>query len=184
MPLDEQDKKDIQAMLDDGLAGAGDGFAKQAQAAATETIAALQTQVQTLTDKLATFTVPPAEQIQQLVGDSVRAQLKIVSDDQTAQQAASAKSQKRQGFLAAKAAKIPAIYHALIPDSDVEEELVAGMKKAIDTFTADVKAAGGRLADLGSPANGSGDANTEAARANRANLSPTAKIESGLAAQK
>lgn len=113
---------------------------------------------------------------------------KLVADELAAAQAtqatakadadkAAARKAKRDAFVAEKLKGVPAVYAALLPDTDDDAELSAAEATIRERFRSDLAASGLKLADVGNNATG-----TAVDAADVAKLSPQDKIAVGLKA--
>jgi len=174
MALDANDLTQINTIISDALAGAGESFATQARTAATETITAqigtLTTGLKAVEDKVAA--IPAAggvkpEDLSKAVSDQVQSVLaQQAKDRQTAEtQAAADKAiaDKREAYIAKHGAKLPKTYHHLIPKTADEAELATAVATATAALTEDMKSVGATLPSLGAAAGAAADGNAAAA---------------------
>lgn len=182
MALSEEDRKDVQTIIDDALAGAGEQFATQARTAAEEVLAKIGAQVETLAGRVEEAAKAGAdpEAVRKVVADALAAEMagrdeaaKKAADDEAAGRKV---ADAREAFLREKAPKVPEAYRAHIPQTDDPAALEAGLAKAVAALQADAKAFGWALPNIGAPAGGPAAGTAP----DPANLSPTQKIAQGL----
>lgn len=159
--LDEQDKKAIQTMIDDGLAGAGERFAEQAKGAATETIEDLKGKVlsfekaveemKATQDAAAKAAAGGAEKKAADEAAAKAATDKKAADDAAAKAAAERKA-KRDAYLKEKAAKLPSAYLAGLGDTDDPAEMDRAISAGFAALKADADKGLIKLADAGASA--------------------------------
>ncbi len=184
MALDEKDKKDIQTIIDDGLAGAGEQFAKQARTAAETAMQDLTEKVDGLAGKQTAGEGLTADDVKKVVDEAVQAGF-TVRDETTSKAAEESEAQKKIGdarkkFIEANASKIPSAYHQHIPfDTEDEDALKAGLEKAQEALQADAASGdyGIKAADIGASAPGQA---TDGGAVDLEKMSPTQKIAAGL----
>jgi hypothetical protein len=184
MPLDEQTKTGVQAIIDDAMAGAGEQLASQARAAAEEALGRIGPELKGLADQVSELAKRPAggadaEAVNQAVAAAMAARDKAGEQANADKAAKQAVSDARQTFVSAKGDKLPEAYKAMIPESADEAELQAGLDKAIAQLQADAKAHGWRVDGFGSPAS-----EKPAAKPDVDSMSPTQKIKAGIEAGK
>jgi len=92
--------------------------------------------------------------------------------------AKAAVAEKRAAFIAGRAGKLPEAYHGLIPETDDEGELEAGLKAAREKLAADAKAYGWKLPEVGADA----PAKPQAADPNAADMTGSQKLKAAYAA--
>ena len=154
--LDENDKKEINTIISDALAGAGESFAQQARTAAQEVLTGVTTQVEQLAVKVSAG--GEAKVSDEALNNAVKTALQQQAQTAATQQAEAQAKQNviaaRDAFLKEKAPKLPSTYAAMIPETDKVEDLQAGLDKAVAKFNEDLTSAGIPLPSLGSSANG------------------------------
>jgi hypothetical protein len=187
--MDKDLRKEIDTIIADALAGAGEQLATQAQTAATQ---AISSGLADMTGKLDQFGKQLAAVTPEAVNKTVAETVKTtVAGELKAREDAAAKkaaedgakdkvTQARAKFLADKAAKLPETYHALIPVTDKPAELEAGLAAAQAKLEADLKAMGATLPSLGASAGGE----VRKVALDPAKMSPTQKIAAGLESMK
>lgn len=165
------EQKDVQALIDDALAGAGERFAEQAKTAATETLNELKGKVisfEAAVEALKAAKSPEAQPAEDPSGTETQAaadaaanaeaSAKIAADAKIAAVADAAKAAerkaKRAAYLTAKAGKLPAAYQTAIPDTDDEAELDAAVAAGFAALKADAEKGLIRLPDAGAAAGG------------------------------
>ncbi len=82
------------------------------------------------------------ERVKALAAETVRAALDQATREADERREAEAEAERarqaRAGWLSANAGHVPVAYHTLIPGTDDEQALQAGLEKAAEAFTADV----------------------------------------------
>jgi hypothetical protein len=116
-----------------------------------------------------------ADDVAKLLDDRLAEQAKANQKTAENEAAAKAKAAAREKFIKENAAKVPESYLSHIPESDVEEELKAGLGKATAALKADAEKFGWG-ANIGASASAAGGDGVDVEK-----MSATQKIAAGLA---